>query len=261
MKVDIITPSSTASRRELQEGMKLLKEWGLNPCFKGGFLKGSFFAQEEKKASQIFRQSLLDKKTKVLWSLRGGYGSQRLPHYLTRIQIHSLTKKIFIGYSDATILHDWIHQNLSWPSLHFPVLSKVSSLASSSKTKFKNLIQKKIDYIEFFNLKLLNPNRSFKNIISRMTGGNLTLIQTSIGTLCNSSRKNKILFLEDVNEKPYALHRALWQMKESGVFKGVRAVIFGEFDLEIRKKGFKTFLKSMFISGTLRIKVWAWFCK
>jgi len=239
MRVDIITPASSASREELQWSLKFLKSLDLKPSFKGGFSKNSFFAQEDKLSAKIFQESLQNQETKIIWSLRGGYGSQRLLCFLKKRPQRS--KKIFIGSSDVTVLHDWIHHHLNWPSLHFPVMSKLKQTSSLSHQKFKNLIQKKIKFVEFSGLKLLNKKKNFKDIISKITGGNLTLIQTSIGTPWNFSRKNKILFLEDVNQKPYTLHRALWQMKWSGVFKGVRAVIFGEFDLMTQKRVIQVF--------------------
>ena len=57
----------------------------------------------------------------------------------------------------------------------------------------------------------------------------MTLIQSSINTPAFVSRSNQILFLEDVNLKPYEVHRALWQMSEAKVFHQVRAVVFGNW--------------------------------
>ena len=150
MRVDIVTPSSSASHKELQNGIQFLKRLNLTPYFYGGFSKNSFFAQEEKLSARFFKKSLLNKDTEIIWSLRGGYGSQRLLRYLNKINKRSLKRKIFIGYSDATVLHDWIHHYLKWPSLHFPVLSALQRTSSRSKTKLKELIQRKIKFVEFF---------------------------------------------------------------------------------------------------------------
>ena len=73
------------------------------------------------------------------------------------------------------------------------------------------------------------PTGKVTQIGSTVTGGNLTLIQSSIGTAWAGSFQNKILFLEDTGESPYRVDRALWQMQKAGVFKGVKALLLGDF--------------------------------
>ena len=141
-----------------------------------------------------------------------------------------------------TVLHDWIHQNLHWPSLHFPVLREASLVSISSQKKFKQLISG-FSYLYFSNIEVLNTKKiKNKKIISQMTGGNITLTQNTLGTPWSLSRKG-ILFLEDVNEEPYRIHRALWQMKNSGVFSKVRAVIFGKWQKKYHNKMVQHVLK------------------
>jgi muramoyltetrapeptide carboxypeptidase len=38
-----------------------------------------------------------------------------------------------------------------------------------------------------------------------------------------------ILFLEDIGERPYRIHRLLTQAAQAGVFTHARAIVFGEF--------------------------------
>lgn len=40
---------------------------------------------------------------------------------------------------------------------------------------------------------------------------------------------NNILMFEDINEKGYAVHRNLVQLKNAGIFDSVEAIIFGDF--------------------------------
>jgi muramoyltetrapeptide carboxypeptidase len=37
-----------------------------------------------------------------------------------------------------------------------------------------------------------------------------------------------LLFLEDVNAKPYQIDRMLWQLSQAGKLDGVRGIVFGE---------------------------------
>lgn len=246
--VDIVAPASVVSRTDLKKSLEFLKQINLKPRLRGSMKGSSLFAQSEKEAFENFKKALWAKDSFLIWSLRGGYGSARLLEPLSALKKNPPVKKIFIGHSDVTVLHDWIHQNLHWPTLHFPVLREMFFTSSSSQKKLKKLMSG-LSQVTFSGLKVLNKKKiKSKKIISQITGGNITLIQSAIGTPWNVSRKG-ILFLEDVNEQPYRIHRALWQMKQSGVFKKVRAVIFGkrqkEYNKDILEQVLKPFAKEV----------------
>ena len=61
----------------------------------------------------------------------------------------------------------------------------------------------------------------------RLIGGNLSLICASLGTPFAPSFKGKILFFEDIGEKPYGLDRALTQLGNAGIFSQVAGVAVG----------------------------------
>ena len=62
----------------------------------------------------------------------------------------------------------------------------------------------------------------------KLTGGCLTLLCRSLGTPYEINTRNRILLIEDVNEPLYRVDGMLWQLKNAGMFKGVRGIIFGE---------------------------------
>ena len=219
--IDVVSPSSSASSQEIKKSFTILKQMGFKPRFIGPKKQSLFFAQKD--AHLYFKKALLSKDSSIIWAMRGGYGSQRIISQLTKIK--PPFQKLFIGHSDTTVIHDWIHNHLSWPTLHFPCLASIPSLSASSLKKFKNISQKTI---QFSSLKILNKKTS-RTIQGQITGGNMTLIQSSIKTPAFVSRSNQILFLEDVHVKPYEVHRALWQMSEAKVFHKVRAVVFGKW--------------------------------
>jgi muramoyltetrapeptide carboxypeptidase LdcA involved in peptidoglycan recycling len=53
--------------------------------------------------------------------------------------------------------------------------------------------------------------------------------QCVIGTPYAGRANGKILFLEDVDERPYRIDRMLTQLVQSGGLVGVRAIILGDF--------------------------------
>ena len=49
-----------------------------------------------------------------------------------------------------------------------------------------------------------------------------------LGTPYEPQTEGKLLFLEDVNAKPYQIDRMLWQLRQAGKLEGVRGIVFGE---------------------------------
>jgi muramoyltetrapeptide carboxypeptidase len=71
-------------------------------------------------------------------------------------------------------------------------------------------------------------------VSGRLWGGNLAVTQALLGTPHFPKIKNGILFLEDVNEHPYRIERALLQLQQAGVLDQQRAIVLGAFT-EYRK--------------------------
>src|SRR6185503_7480242 len=64
--------------------------------------------------------------------------------------------------------------------------------------------------------------------VGRLFGGTLTQLTSSLGTpYAFDPPKGCILFLEDVNERPYRLDRMLTQLQFAGILSRARAMVFG----------------------------------
>jgi muramoyltetrapeptide carboxypeptidase len=59
-------------------------------------------------------------------------------------------------------------------------------------------------------------------------GGCLSLLAASLGTRFAAQTEGKLLFLEDLGEKPYQIDRMLRQLRLAGKFEGVSGIVFGE---------------------------------
>ena len=60
-----------------------------------------------------------------------------------------------------------------------------------------------------------------------LLGGNLSLLCTTVGTPFQPSFKNKILFLEDLDEVPYRFDRMLTHLLNAGLLQQVAGVAVG----------------------------------
>lgn len=170
----------------------------------------------------------LNSDAEVIWCIAGGYGSAKIIPELAKLPLPE-KEKIFIGFSDITALHLFFSQVWGWNTIHG------SMIASYASDKFNpQNIEKILDVVrgkkpETTKIDLLNK-ASESEISGKLTGGNLAVIQTSIGTTHEIDAKNKILILEDVNEAGYKVDRILLHLKQAKIFDDVAAVIFGDFN-------------------------------
>jgi muramoyltetrapeptide carboxypeptidase len=70
-------------------------------------------------------------------------------------------------------------------------------------------------------------NRSGKST-GMLAGGNLSVLFSLRGTLCDLNTDNKILFIEDLDEYLYHIDRMMMNLKISGRLKNLKGLIVGE---------------------------------
>lgn len=67
------------------------------------------------------------------------------------------------------------------------------------------------------------------DVKGRLWGGNLAMVQSLLGTPHWPKVTGGVLFLEDINEHPYRVERALLQLHQAGVLAKQKAVLLGDF--------------------------------
>ena len=90
----------------------------------------------------------------------------------------------------------------------------------------------------------------------RIAGGNMTLVSRLMGTPYEIDARGKILFLEEVGEKPYRLHGMLYQLILAGKFEEAAGVIIGSLtdcDIEGRPGSAEAMVRE--VLGDLQIPV------
>jgi len=234
-KIAIIAPSSGVndlsgsidieqSMNRLDKMVSLLKKHGFNcsydnKIFDNNNSLGYFSSSKEERLRQL-QDAIKDTDAKIIWAFRGGYGSLEIA--FDCLNIVPSCPKILIGFSDITALHFLFNQHYKLPSIH-----------GAMDANQEDMIREVISVIEgnemTLDLTSLNDISDNANVSGKMIGGNLTMICNLIGTKLHPIFEDKILFLEDVNEKGYEIHRHLLHMHNAGLLKKVRAIIFGDF--------------------------------
>ena len=230
--VAIIAPASPSDKNLIDKCISSLNELGLKvvvgeSCLsEHGFLSGT----DDVRANDI-NCMFAAKNIKGIFALRGGYGCARLLD-LIDFKLIKKNPKIFIGYSDITALHIAINQKSKLITYHGPMISTelIKGLDKYSADYYKKFIfgYDKVDELfnpVGYNLEIINPGIASGELI----GGNLSLICSSLGTKYEINTKNKILFLEEVEEVPYKIDRMLTHLKQSGKLKDANGIILGAF--------------------------------
>ena len=183
---------------------------------------------------------------KVIWAIRGGFGTEMLLADLNKITPPG-QKKTFIGFCDSTSINIFLYQNWGWRVIHAPVFMYLlnDGFSLNKFDRLLDILEGKLNSYDISPLKPFNKKAQFiKNEISgTLTGGNLTLVESSLGTCWEIKTDDKILFLEDAHERAGSIYRSLYHLKEAGKLNNVRAIVLGTFLDGGSQKIVKDFLK------------------
>lgn len=237
--VDLIAPAGRCPAEALQKVDTLLHHWQLIPRRDPKLLGDDLLCanSDEERFSQL-KQALYNTDSSAVWCLRGGYGCTRLIPNLLPVAPPTLNK-LFIGFSDITTLHLFLQQQWHWQTLHGPSAHQVvqGHIDDQSINELKQIIFGQLPQLTF----TLNPLNTVirrcspskhdanKRFESTLIGGTLTLVQASLGTSWQITAKNKILFLEEVNEAPYRVDRMLQHLQQAICLTELTALVFGDF--------------------------------
>lgn len=225
--VEIIAPASRCSDQQLKQLQDLLSSWQLN-CIVDDAIFGEdlLCANRDELRLQCLKNALQNPRSKAIICARGGYGSMRLIPELAKIKQPN-TAKLFIGMSDCTALNLFLQQKWQWPVVHGALTQE--KFSPESIASVKSLLFAENTQIEFRGVALNLLAKENSVIETTITGGNLCLLQTSLGTKWQIEGDHKIILLEETSERGYRVDRMLEQLRQAAIFNQAKAIILGDF--------------------------------
>ena len=229
--IGIVAPASPEENDFINKKIEEFTSLGFK-IKKGNFIyeKFNYLAGLDNQRAEDINNMFIDNSIDAIICLRGGYGSIRM---ISNLDIKSIKRnpKPFIGYSDITLLLNYISNKCNFATFHGPMITS-DFTDKITKEYFLNSIMnlnKKLVY----NMNDLSENNyevwNNKDFEGKIVGGNLSLICSSIGTPYEINTNNKILLIEDVDESPYSVDRMLSQLFFCGKLNKVCGIIIGYF--------------------------------
>jgi muramoyltetrapeptide carboxypeptidase len=161
--------------------------------------------------------------------LRGGYGSNYL---LGGLDLELIRKhpKPFFGYSDLTGVQLRLLDQLGLPAFHGPMVAADFAIEKGVHlASFHAALEGELYSLgPAEGLRPLKTGPALRPVRGILYGGCLSILVSLLGTPFEPRTEGTLLFLEDVNAKPYQIDRMLWQLRQAGKLAGVSGIVFGE---------------------------------
>lgn len=224
--IALVCPAGYMPAGKTSSCVRTLKKWGYRVVTGktiGGKSRNYFSGTDQERLDDL-QQFLDDPDVHAILCARGGYGTTRI---LDRIKWTHFKKhpKWIIGFSDLTVLHGYMHQQLQIQSIHGPMAGAFNEDKGENRytLSLKDTMEgKPVIFIEKAH-PLNQPGKTKAPLI----GGNLCLMAHSAGTNAAYDTAGKILFMEDIGEQLYNIDRMMLQLKRSGQLSKLKGLIVG----------------------------------
>lgn len=224
-QICIIDPANAFTEEGIDSARKYFEGKGLKVVISEdmAFRRGTLTERAE-----MLNHVIRDPENRGIFCMWGGYGTMPL---LNNIDYKALeeNRPAFAGMSDITAMHLAIAKRTRLVTYHCPALYSVKRpVTKEARDAFLDMVMEPGAVREFHNLN----GEKFKMLQGgdfggQLVGGNLTLVSRLMGTPYEVDTRGKVLFLEEIGEKPYRLHGMLTQLQMAGKLDEAAGIIIG----------------------------------
>lgn len=227
--ISVILPSFFLANNELKKIANLLEKWQIIGDIKYDQNNEFFLAKSDEARLDELLKATNNEKSNFICAAKGGYGSSRIiKDFLSSTKLNKF--KLLTGFSDITSLHLAFNNCLNLSTLHSPVLKQIANNEIDKKSidLFKKIIFKEIEEI-YYDIKPINNLPIISSRIPKILGGNLTLIQNSIGTKWQINNNGEYsMLIEDIDEEAYKIDRMLNHLENANIFSNCKLILIGD---------------------------------
>lgn len=232
----LVTPGSSITTELLDATVKKLKGLGFRVYFKDSILDeyGYLAGKDEDRANELMSM-FSNNKVDAIFCVRGGYGAIRILDLLD-YEIIRQNPKALMGYSDITALHTAIYNKTGLVSFHSPMGE--SDFNEFTVNTFMDILVHPTEHYVYgylrekntesnpeFDRYTINPGQA-EGILA---GGNISVLQSLIGTEYEPVFEGKIVYLEEIEEKTYKVDKMLFHLLAATDLKKAAGLVLGTF--------------------------------
>lgn len=232
--IGVMMPSLSPKENRVRRGVRALERAGFVVRLDQDLLvPRRFHRSEDARRAENLMALWNDPAVRGLIAGTGGYGAVRLLPYLDP-DVFRRNPKVLVGYSDVTALHLWMYRFARLRTFHGPTLDdllpvRVPTLASLVAAVTTPRVELRLgDGVA----RAMRTGRA----VGRLVGGNLSLVQQSIGTPYEVPVDGAILFLEETKDPMSVADERLLHLRMSGLLARASGVVFGHLSLDRSEK-------------------------
>jgi muramoyltetrapeptide carboxypeptidase len=222
----IVAPASPFDRESFDAGLRVLESMNFNLAIPESiFEQNGYLAGSDQQRADLLNQLFADPDIDGIICARGGYGAMRILPLLD-VDVISRHPKVFVGFSDITVLLDFLVRRCRMVAFHGPTVSTLGTAVRSVRDRFLSAVS---------NPQPMSISTALHRVIQSGIAeghffcGNLTLLCHLTGTPFQPDFRGAILMIEDRAEAPYRIDRMLTQMRMAGCFDGLAGLALGAF--------------------------------
>jgi muramoyltetrapeptide carboxypeptidase len=228
-RIGIVNPAYWLEPERQQRAVRVFEELGYELVLgRSTELKQDTYAGTAEDRAADINAMFADASIAAIICARGGYGGNRVLPLLDYQAIRA-NPKIFVGFSDTTGSLTSIAQRSGLITFHGPMLTTYGKhTIDYNLDTFQNVLSGRagieIRSPDACRARTLRPGKAQ----GPLWGGNLTLVNSRLGTNEQIDATGAILFLEDVGEDLYKFDRMMLHLRNSGSLQHINGLIIGE---------------------------------
>ena len=229
--IGVVGPSYAPNGGWLRRGVQAMEEAGYKVILEPEIERFRRFQKnEDKKRAENLMAIWREPEVNAVICGTGGYGAVRILPYLDA-DLFRRNPKAFVGYSDITALHMWLMRRAGLRVFHGPTLDDL--LPGGADSTLLSLLTALTTPRPGTTLgrdiaRAVRPGKA----VGRLTGGNLSLVQQTIGTPYEIDTRDAILFLEEIHDPMSVADERLLHLRAAGLLRHVRGIVFGQLSLD-----------------------------
>lgn len=232
-RVAVVSPSGPVPADRLEAGLDVLRGWGLEPVemphVRAVHPELDYLAGTDEARARDLQDAWCDPSVDAVLCARGGYGAHRMVDLVDWAAMRAAGPKVFVGYSDITVLHEAFARRMALSTLHGPMVATETFLKDPDTQESLRATLFEPESVRTLGLRtagVLVPGRA-RGITY---GGCVSLLAAGIGAPhAWTSARGGLLMIEDTTEEPYRLDRIFTQLLRAGAFAGISGVACGSW--------------------------------